>query len=254
MDTNFKVHHHHRHGITFSIILIVVGVVFLGVNTGMLPILYRPLFSSWPIWCIFGGLYLLLERSFFSASVLLTLGTFFIIPQIGSMNPGLNIPANFTQIYWPALLIVAGIYFALHRFFKPCCIHKQFNKFCNSDIHTSKWDSEDGYLQVSSSFESRKNIVLDPVFKGGDVECSFGEIILDLRKTTLPEGNIKLNVKVSFGSVTIIVPNGWNVQLRGDSTFGTFSDNRLSHSYNTEDKRVLIIDGKCSFGDCKLRD
>ena len=254
MDSNLKVKHHHRHGLTFSIVLILVGIVFLGVNTGMLPMIYKPLFASWPIWVIAVGIISLFNRSWFPATVLLTLGTFFIIPQIGSMNPELNIPADFTHVYWPALLIVAGIFFALQKVFKPCHHHKPFQKFCNSETFTSKWDTEDGFLRVNSSFESRKNIFLDPVFNGGEVECSFGEVTIDLRKTTLREGKTKLNINVNFGSVIIIVPDGWNVQLRGDSMFGTFSDSRMSNSYNQEDTRVLVIDGKCSFGDCKLRD
>lgn len=254
MDSNFKVKHHHRHGLTFSLLLIVVGLIFLAVNTGFLPMLYKPLFSSWPVWCIFAGFYLLLDRSFFAATVLLTLGTFFIVPQIGAINPELNIPVGFTHLYWPVLLIIAGLYFALAKIFKPCCFHRSFHKVCNSEAFTSKWESEDGYINVNSAFESRKNIVLDPVFKGGNVESSFGEVLIDLRKTTLAEGKNRLNVKVTFGSVVIIVPDGWNVQVYGESAFGTFSDARLSHSYNAEDSRVLIIDGKCSFGECKLRD
>lgn len=246
--------HHHRHGYVFSIVLILVGILFLAVNTGFLPILYKPLFSSWPIWCVFAGVYLLLNRSFFVATALLTAGIFFIIPQIGVINPELNIPANFTQLYWPVLLIIAGVYFVLARTFKTFCFAGHVHDFCDSETFTNKWESEDGYLRVNTSFDSRKNIVLDPVFKGGDVETSFGEVLLDLRKTNLPEGKTKLNIKVYFGSVVIIVPDTWNIQLNGDSMFGTFSDNRLSHTFNPEDNRILIIDGKCSFGECKLRD
>jgi len=256
MDSNFKSHyqHHHRHGMAFSIVLVLLGIVFLGVNIGFLPVLYKPLFSSWPIWCILIGLFVLLKRSYFPATVLLTLGIFYIIPEIGDMHPELYVPANFTHIYWPVLLIVAGIYFALEKIFRPRCLHRHFEKFRNADLHTSKFESEDGFVHISSAFESRKNIVLDPVFKGGEVDSNFGEVILDLRKTTLAEGKTKLNIKVSFGSVVIIVPDKWNVQLRGDSMFGTFSDSRLTQAYNAEDNRVLIIDGKCSFGECKLRD
>ncbi|MDD4920898.1 MAG: DUF5668 domain-containing protein [Bacteroidales bacterium] len=255
MDSNFQVKHHHKHGLTFSIILIAVGTLFLSVNTGFLPTLYKPLFTSWPIWCIFAGCYLLLDKSFFSAIVLLTVGTFFILPQIGTANPALNIPENFTQLYWPALLIVAGIYFAFARLVKPnhACCRKMHGRF-TADGYNSKWQNEDGFVHISSAFDSRKNIVLDPVFKGGDIESSFGEVILDLRKTTLSEGKTKLNVLINFGSVVIIVPDGWKVKLCGDAFFGTFSDNRLTQSFNPEDGRILIIDGKCSFGECKLRD
>src|ERR1035437_9461436 len=77
-------------GIRFSVILIVVGLVFLAVNTGLFPTMYQPLFSSWPIWIIFAGLYFLSDCSWFTGLTLLTIGTFYIIPEIAAVNPALN--------------------------------------------------------------------------------------------------------------------------------------------------------------------
>lgn len=269
METNAKNAHHLRThsihgGLRFSIILIVVGLVFLAVNTGLLPTIYQPLFTSWPIWLIFGGLYFLLDCSWFSGLTLLTAGTFFIIPQIGDVNPALNIPDNFAHLYWPALLVIAGIYFLSSRFLKPSwcsygpfCHHGPFQHGSfhhNMDTHNTSFSSEEGFLFVKTAFDSRKNIVMDPIFKGGNIESAFGEVIVDLRKTALQEGKSVLSVNVSFGSAQIIVPSGWNVQVNGDSFFGTFTDSRLSPTFNPVSSSTLVIEGKCAFGECKLRD
>lgn len=263
MNSHSNYENRYKYDFIFPIVLIAAGMLFLGVNTGFLPIEFKSLFTSWPIWAILSGLYFLLKnlfpkntlyRSFFGATVLLTLGTFFIVPQIAGIHPEWNIPENFTQLYWPVLLIVAGIYFALVRMFKPHCFPKRFQKFCCTGNMSNKWESEEGFLRINSTFESKKNIVLDPIFKGGNVECSFGEIVLDLRKTNLPEGKTRLNVKVSFGSIVIIVPDAWNVKLQGESIFGAFTDNRNTQTHHPEDNRELIVDGKCSFGECKLQD
>lgn len=256
---NYRLHHRFWGGFRLPIILILVGLVFLAVNTGLLPTIYAPLFSSWPIWLVFGGLFFLLEsslftgRTLFSGLLFLTLGTFYLIPQIGAANPALNIPENFTHLYWPALLVVGGLSFLLSRLFPGRYktlggFHKHFDKF-NTTVNT-----EDGFLDINSSFDSRKEIVLDPIFKGGNIDCSFGEVIVDLRKTTLQEGKTQLNVKVSFGSVHIIVPTDWNVQLKGDSAFGDFKDSRIAPSFNPNTTSSLVIQGKCSFGEFKLRD
>jgi len=240
-------------GFSLPIILIIVGLVFLAVNTGLLPTVYAPLFSSWPIWLVFGGLFFLLDRSWFTGLVLLTIGAFYLLPQIGAANPALNIPANFAHLYWPALLVIGGVYFILSRLFPNRYrywggFHKHFDKF-NTTVNT-----EEGFLAINSSFDSRKEIVLDPIFKGGNIDCSFGEVIVDLRKTTLQEGKTILTAKVSFGSVHIIVPSTWNVQLKGDSAFGDFRDSRIDPSFNPDSNSSLIIQGKCSFGEFKLRD
>jgi predicted membrane protein len=253
-------HHFHRHhpgkhsGLKFSVILIVVGLVFLAVNTGLLPTIYQPLFTSWPIWLIFGGLYFLLDCSWFVGLTLLSVGSFFIVPQIGAINPALNIPENFGHLYWPALLVVAGIYFILARTFNSnwCFVHT-INKKFESGGNTS-FECEDGFLRVHTTFDNRKNIVMDPVFKGGNLECEFGEVVVDLRKTTLAEGKTIIKVNVSFGSIVIIVPSDWNVQTHGESFFGSFTDSRFSPSYNSGSNSTLVIEGKCNFGECKLRD
>lgn len=245
---------HRNNGTRFSIVLILVGLGFLAVNTGLLPTIYQPLFSSWPIWLVFGGIYFLLDCSWFMGLSLLTVGTFYIIPEISAVNPALNIPADFAHLYWPALLVVAGLYFILSKNFgkRPWRDWKTYTHF--DDFNNTTVNSEDGYLQVSASFDSRKNIVMDPVFKGGNVDCSFGEVVLDLRKTTLQEGKTKLNVNCSFGSIVVIVPSDWQVQIQGDSAFGSFSDSRYSPSFNSEAVSSLVIQGKCSFGEVKLRD
>jgi predicted membrane protein len=245
---------HHKHsGLRFSFFLIIVGLAFLAINTGIIPTAYKPLLSHWPIWVIFGGLFFLTKNHWFMSISMLSVGTFFIIPEVGAIDPALNIPPDFTHLYWPLLLVVAGIYMIICKFvcYKWPCAAPFYHDF---DSKISSVSSEDGYIKISSSFDSRKHIVLDPLFKGGKVESAFGEVILDLRKTNLPEGKTILQISVSFGSIQIVVPSNWNVQMRGDSMFGTFNESRFSPSFNPDDSRILIIEGKCAFGECRLRD
>ena len=240
-------------GFRFPLFLIVIGLLFLAVNTGIIPSLYKPLLSSWPIWVLFGGILFLIQTSWFTGLALVSIGIFYGIPQIAAINPALNIPENFTQLYWPALLIVAGIYFILNRLINPS---KNFWKHHHNDCRfpNSKFDTEDGFVYIKSGFDSRKHIVMDPVFKGGSIEASFGEVVVDLRKTNLAEGKTILRVDIAFGSAQIIVPMDWNLQVRGESAFGSFSDARISPSFDPTSNATLIIEGKCSFGECKIRD
>ena len=257
MHHDDSIHRHvfvkHKHtGISFPVFLIIVGLIFLGVNTGWIPMIYKPLFQSWPLWVFFGGLFFLLKRVWFLAIAMLSIGVFYLIPQIHAINPNLNIPDNFTQVYWPLLLVVAGLYILIQIVFKSkngfCC-----GTFC-SEVKTSSFDSEDGYLKIKSSFDSRRHIVMDPVFHGGHIETGFGEVVVDLRKTNLPVGKTYLKVKVSFGEAQIIVPMDWNVQLKGQSAFGSFVDARINPTFNPDSESMLFIEGECSFGECRIRD
>jgi predicted membrane protein len=239
-------------GLSFPLLLIVVGLVFLAVNTGWIPTIYKPLLQTWPIWVCFAGLFFLVHRVWFLSVSLLTLGLFYVIPQVGVINPALNIPGNFTHTYWPVLLVVAGVYFILHLILgHKCCLHKK--SFC-SEMNASSFDTEDGFLRIKSTFDSRKHIVMDPVFKGGYIEVGFGEVVIDLRKTNLAEGKTLLKIQVSFGEAQIIVPAEWNVKVKGESAFGSFDDSRINPSYDPNCDRTLEIEGKCSFGECRIRD
>ncbi len=241
---------HKKGNLGFALTLVAAGLVFLFVNVGIIPTEYKSLLTAWPIWLILAGIISLYHKNWGTTAVLFTIGIFFLIPYLSPIHPELNIPSNFTSLYWPVLLIIGGLLIALERIFKK-------NDFFYTNFagtYSSKFDSEDGYINIESSFDGRKNIFLDPVFKGGSIKCSFGEVILDLRKTTLAEGNNNLNVNVSFGSVRVIVPSSWNVKVQGDAVFGTFSDHKITHDYNNDDNKKLIISGKVAFGECEVRD
>lgn len=242
--------HKKRGGLAFALTLIIAGTLFLLVNTGIIPTEYKTVLTAWPIWLLLVGFFSLCHRNYTSGIILLAVGAFFITPEFGKVNPQWGIPANFTHIYWPLLLIFAGVMllgFKIGKFKGLLFLGAQYKP-------TSKFDTEDGYFHIESMFESRKNIVIDPIFKGGDIHCSFGEVVIDLRKTSLPEGTTKLFVDLSFGSVTIIVPDTWNVQIKGNAAFGSFTDNRLTKSFYPNETKRLTIEGKVAFGECELKD
>ena len=64
-----------------------------------------------------------------------------------------------------------------------------------ADKHATTESSVDGFVERIVMFGEVNQIFLAPEFKGGRVEASFGELRLDLRKTTLPEGITVLDVK-----------------------------------------------------------
>lgn len=239
-----------RGGFAFSLTLIIAGTIFLLVNTGIIPTAYKSVLTEWPIWLLLVGLFCVFHRNHTTGIILLVVGGFFITPALGTVNPSWGIPENFTHVYWPLLLILAGLLILFLKAGK----YKGFLYVGGTCKPTSSFESEDGNLHIETTFDSRKNIVLDPVFKGGDIRCSFGEVEIDLRKTSLPEGTTKLYIDVSFGSVVVIVPDTWNVQIKGSSAFGSFTDHRLTKAFYPNETKRLIVEGKVAFGECELRD
>ena len=83
-------------------------------------------------------------------------------------------------------------------------------------------------------------IFLGPVFRGGEINAIMGGVKLELRKTTLPEGETLLKIDSIFSGVSLLIPEDWPVEIRTESLLGTFADNRPSNGQYVD--RKLIID------------
>ncbi len=250
-------------GLGFGLLLMLVGVLFLGFNFGLLPADLKWVIISWPMLLVVIGIGHFLRRKITIGTVTLLVGIFFLIPKIVHaypyLFPGFN--GDFTQIYWPLLLIAGGIIIILGKVFGP---KWGFNEWTNENYHQyrhhhhyharnySKWNNSGDGFSKNSVFGSGDHIVLDPEFKGGELNAVFGGISLDLRRTSLPEGDTRLDVNAVFGGVTIYVPSEWLVETHLDSVFGGFQDNRLIKE-PLEPTKKLIITGSCVFGGGELR-
>ena len=245
-------------GLGFGLILMFIGVVFLGSNFGLIPIPLKSIIISWQMLLIFIGVVNLFKRKLISGVIWILIGGFFILPKV---FPLLN--ANFEQNFWPLLLISAGIVIVLNRAINP----KYFNDFWNSNWrqhhyrhhrhndyhqHYSKWGASTEGFSKNSVFGSGDHIVLEPEFKGGDLNAVFGGISLDLRRTNLPVGETVLEVNAVFGGITIYVPTDWCIETHLDAVFGGFQDNRMPKEPIDTTKK-LIITGSCVFGGGELR-
>jgi hypothetical protein len=267
----------------FGFLLIIIGVLLLFTRLQVIPTPYVDVILSWPMLLLFFGVLSLFRLRIVNAILFLSVGTFFMIPEIAKIPNNFigTIPANFTALYWPVLLIIAGVLIVVirllfpksHVFFGPRFHRHHFHRHGHqfnrefSRKHGHEFYGEfsrkrdfcyNGNGRVNQStvfFRSGENIVLDPEFTGGEITCVFGESTLDLRKTNLKEGQTRLEIEVVFGSAIIYVPKNWNVQLNVESVFGGFVDKRsiLSDEENNDTTKTLIIVGSCVFGGGELK-
>jgi len=246
-------------GLGFGLILMLIGVVFLGFNFGLIPMELKSVIISWQMLLIVIGIVHLFKRRMISGVVLIFVGGFFIIPKIVPAVDG-----NFVHIYWPLLLIGAGIVILLQRVLGPKYFSESWNNEWNHNHHRyhhrhnrsfgsdqSKWENPNGFSK-NSVFGSGDHIVLDPEFKGGELNAVFGGLTLDLRRTNLPVGETRLDINAVFGGITVFVPADWFVETHLDSVFGGFQDNRMPKEPLDTTKK-LIITGSCVFGGGELR-
>jgi predicted membrane protein len=250
LKNNFR--SHGLKGLGFGLILIAIGLVFLGTNAGFISEPLRRVLISWQMLLIVIGVSKLFKREYFSATMLFIIGTFFLLPRIfrafPETFPGLD--GSFTHVYWPLLLIASGILLIMNKLYgKPWGYYDHKHSKCNNSYKHANYVP--GSFSKNSIFGGGEHIVLEPDFKGGDVNAVFGGITLDLRHTNLVEGTSRLEVNAVFGGVTIMVPNDWFIETNIDTVFGGFEDKRMIKApLNTD--RKLIISGACVFGGGEL--
>jgi predicted membrane protein len=245
-------------GLGFGLVLMLIGIVFLGFNFGLIPGSLKSVIISWQMLLIGIGVINLFRQHFISGVILLFVGGFFLTPKL---VPSLD--GQFITIYWPLLLIAAGVLILISQILKPTHFNEYWNRKSKNhayyhhhhhyrDNNYSKWQGNSEGFSENSVFANGEHIVLDPEFKGGDINAVFGGIKLDLRKTSLPVGETFLEVNAVFGGITIFVPDDWYVETHLDSIFGGFKDSRiLKEPLDTTKK--LIITGSCVFGGGELR-
>ena len=246
-----------RHGITIGIILIALGAIFLLFNFGLLDGNFKKVVFSWQMLLIAFSIVAFFHRHFFSGTVLLLVGVFFIIPRMVKFCPESFgwFGDDFTSIYWPILLIAVGILMII-KLFLPSKTNQYriYTDNCSHRRHRShrRRSGENGYIDRSAVFGSIEEIILSPVFGGGDFNCAFGSITLDLRKTTLAEGDTELEVNAAFGGIILYIPDNWCVESHVSSFMGGFTDSRRV-STEIDYSRKLIISGSFAFSGGEIK-
>jgi hypothetical protein len=261
-----KIRTSHRGGLFFGLLLVVIGLLFLGFNGGWIPNDYKQIIFSWPMLLTVIGIGLLFKRNHWFGGLFLTaIGIFFIMPRVAAVIPGINpcLSDKFRHDYWPLLLIVIGLLLIGSWFKRPrrtgCKLtdadtpneygrqHREYaRKYQKQALHET-----DGF-SWNAILGSGEYIVLDPVFPGGDVNAVLGGILLDLRKTTISEGDTFLEVNAVLGGFKILVPDSWTVVAKLDSVAGGFQDRRTKEVPRDPSRR-LIISGACVFGGGEVR-
>lgn len=238
-----------KKGLTFAVLLVIIGSLLLCTKLNLIPAKYIDAIVSWQMLLMIIGVVSLVKKRIISSLVFITLGAFFIVPEIGKVPDNFigNVPVNFVQMYWPVLLIMAGVLILIHWLLpkKPNKLKEKIEyAFDQPTVDTS---TDNGRVYKSIIFGASENIVLEPEFKGGEISTVFGETILDLRKTNLPDGITTLDVDVVFGNVVIYVPDEWSVQLKSNSVFGAFEDKRKRKPEVHDTQRLLVVNASVVF-------
>ena len=246
-----------HNGILFALLAIGTGILLLCLNGGVLPIEWKIFFISWPMLLFVFGCCELCKIHYTVGIILASIGVFFLFPRFASIFPGASFDGQFLSTWWPIFIIIGGLLIFFSILIKPkqlICIrtHHRQSKGCWGENHfTTQEENRDGKINYKCVFSGMEQVILDPVFKGGTIEAVFGGMELDLRRTSLPEGETFLYVRAVFGGVEIKTPDNWHIETRSESFCGGVSDDR-SKNQPIDFSRKLIVAANAVFGGVEI--
>ncbi|MCU4163075.1 LiaF transmembrane domain-containing protein [Carboxylicivirga caseinilyticus] len=218
-----------------GLFFIAIGIVLLLGTLDILPYEISSVLFTWPMILVAFGLFNLLKKEFTSAIILLSIGGFFIIPDLFPF-------VDFRDVFkfWPLLLVLIGVSIYFKR--KPLLPHNHITS--NSDEIIDEVNVFGGGV---SQIESNN-------FKGGKITAVFGGSEINLERCQLSDEGAVLEMVTIFGGAKLIVPRGWNVKTEVVSIFGGFADKRTYYNETVSDpSKTLYIKGVAIFGGGELR-
>lgn len=258
-------------GTIFGSLLVITGLILFVFNSGIVLHEWQSVIISWQMLLILIGITTLWKTEITLGMILISVGTFFIIPRIENAFPdALNVNPEFSTTYWPILIAITGVAIIIGLISRrsKCNNHgcsneriqrknthrrnqfgtdTEFNNTSGGGFAKTVSDG-DGTVNFSMIFSGSEHIFLERVFRGGNISTVFGGMSLDLRRTTLQEGITFLKVEAVFGGIEIKAPEDWSIEIRSNSVFGGFSDSRKLYNDTQDDKSKLVIIADCVFG------
>ncbi|MEI6575435.1 MAG: DUF5668 domain-containing protein [Bacteroidota bacterium] len=227
-ETPVKKQRRHDKPIVFGGLVLLFGVALLLKNTNLINEQTWSFLFSWEMLIIAIGALNLFDKNRGFGLVMILVGSFFLI------NNHFDLPFNLSQIFWPVLLIVAGVFLILGA--------SRFKHF-KSNYTDQKVDD---FFDDVAIFGGMDRTIHSDNFRGGKVVAIFGGSKLNMNHVTLSPGMNLIEMVCVFGGTQLMIPADWNVKLEVISIFGGLADKRPPVPVDMS--KTLVIKGVVIFG------
>jgi hypothetical protein len=234
-----------------GLILLLIGAVFLLNNLGVFYI--EDVRKYWPALLIVAGVAHLFfsrhgRRSLVLSGMLVTIGGLLLANNFGYIH------ANVWEIVWPVMLIFLGILFLFRArgggpsFAGP--------PSCGGGLGgsgTGASRANPNVLDEVAVFGGIQRRVDSQDFEGGELSSVFGGIELDMRGANTKKDEIVIEANAVFGGIELLLPDRWNVTVRGAGIFGGYEDKTHPPANPAEKRPHLTVTGSAVFGGVSVR-
>jgi predicted membrane protein len=225
----------------FAVICIAIGGIFLGRNMGCISDCIFNTLISWQMLLVVIGLYSISHRGYFWGALISGIGLFYLAPIITGAG------TEWIRIYWPLIIVFVGLIMLIRMLIPGKKRVSHWDEMSNS-YHT-----ENGFVNVENSFSGTKHIVMDEVFTGAKINNQFGGVYIDLRRTSIKEGDTYIDIQCKCGGIELRVPENWLVLTELATNMSGIDDHRIQMSDKINEKFRLILRGKTSLSGIDIK-
>ena len=148
----------------------------------------------------------------------------------------------------PVFLLIFGFSLLVDALRKP-----KNRRFSFNGSHKSKtrsyYDIQEDTFNCNLSFGERHILVDAPRLRRGDVNLSFGELVLDLSGCDEIAPGCTIDASCSFGELVIKIPRRYRVEANAGTSFGDFE---VKGQPDARAEAVIALDASVSFGELCL--
>lgn len=237
---------HPGHGhLGAGLVLLIIGAVFLLNNLGVFYI--DDVRKYWPVLLIAAGVAHLFSsrhgiRSLVWGGLLGSIGGLLLARNLGYIH------MDVWQIIWPVILIFLGLSFLFRGRARVAG--------CAGAPPWGAWGptaSSANRLSEETMFGGVKQRVDSQEFEGGYLSSVFGGIEVDLRQANTKLDELTIEADAVFGGIELMLPDRWNVTVRGTGIFGGY-ENQTHPPVNPAEKRPHVtITGHAVFGGVSVK-
>lgn len=236
--------------IAFAALVLLVGALtlanaFLKWNASFWDIL-------WPSSLLVFGLESLLRKFSFWGLGCTLFGGYYLIQNLGFLPVSIS-----GELVFPVILVLFGISLladALRRPRKPRFTVSRNGVKLGSEGAEGKIKGhfcvEEDTFECSLSFGENTHYIHLPLLREGEINCSFGELTVDLRGCQALAEDCQIDANCSFGELELLVPKRFKVNPISNTAFASIEF--IGHPEETPEGTILL-DGSASFGHIEIQ-
>lgn len=234
-----------RDALTFAILVLLFGGLMLASKALHWDVSWWDIL--WPSTLLIYGLRGVLRKfSFFGLGCTL-FGGYFLIDNLGFWKLDIG-----SELIFPIIVVIFGLSLLIDALRKPSKprFHITRNGSAGGKDTKSNFSTDEDSFECSLSFGENTHYIDLPLLDSGDINCSFGELTVDLSGCKEVTGDCHLDASCSFGQLNLLIPRRFRVEPDSRTAFANMD---IVGSPDPDPVGIIRLDANVSFGEIEIR-